>query len=95
MRALKMLAGAVKPVEHPVWIERTLTVAAEGGGMFYPSVKRGAYVDKGTKIGYVTDYLNKVIAEPAASEAGVVTFVRALPSLRKGDTIATVGVLKK
>ena len=95
MRALKMLPGTVKPVENPVWIEKVLTVAADGNGMFYPSVKRGTYVDKGTKIGYVTDYLGKVIAESRAPEAGVVTFVRAVPSLRKGDTIATVGVLKK
>jgi len=95
MRALKMLPGTAKPVEHPVWIERTLTVSAEGGGMFYPSVKRGTYVDKGTRIGYVTDHLGKVIADAVAPEAGVVTFVRAVPSLRKGDTIATVGVVKK
>lgn len=95
MRALKMLPGAVKPVEHPVWIERTLTITAEQGGMFYPSVKRGTYVDKGTKVGYVTDYLGAVIAEARAPEAGVVTFVRAVPSLQKGDTIATVGVVKR
>jgi uncharacterized protein len=95
MRALKMLPGTFKPVEHPVWLERTLTVAAEAGGMFYASVKRGAYVDKGTRVGYVTDYLGKVIAEAIAPEAGVVTFVRAVPSLQKGDTIATVGVVKR
>ena len=95
MRTLKMLPGTVKPVDHPVWIERTLTVAADAGGMFYASVKRGAYVDKGTKVGYITDYLGKVIAEAAAPDAGVITFVRAVPSLQKGDTIATVGVVKK
>jgi uncharacterized protein len=95
MRALKMLPGAVKQVEHPVWIERTLTVAADTGGMFYASVKRGTFVDKGTKVGYVTDYLGTVIAEATAPEAGIVTFVRAVPSLQKGDTIATVGVVKR
>jgi predicted deacylase len=95
MRALKMLPGAVKQVEHPVWIERTLSVAADTGGMFYASVKRGTYVDKGTTVGYVTDYLGKVIAEATAPEAGIVTFVRAVPSLQKGDTIATVGVVKR
>ena len=78
-----------------MWIERTLTVAADTGGMFYASVKRGAYVDKGTKVGYVTDYLGTVIADAVAPDAGVVTFVRAVPSLQKGDTIATVGVVKR
>jgi len=95
MRALKMLPGAAKPVENPVWIEKTITIAADDGGIFYPSVKRGTYVDKGTRVGYVTDYLGKVTAEARAPEAGVVTFVRAVPSLKKGDTIATVGVVKK
>jgi predicted deacylase len=95
MRALKMLAGTVKPVEHPVWIERTVTLAADAGGMFYPAVKRGSYVDKGTKVGHVTDYLGTVIAEARAPEAGIVTFVRAVPSLQKGDTIAAVGVVKR
>jgi len=95
MRALRMLPGTVKPVEHPVWIEKTVTMAAESGGIFYPSVKRGTYVDKGTKVGYVTDYLGQVIGESRAPEAGVITFVRAVPSLKKGDTIATVGIVKK
>ena len=95
MRALKMLPGTAKLVENPVWIEKTITVSAEDTGIFYPSVKRGTYVDKGTKVGYVTDYLGKVIAESRAPEAGVVTFIRAVPSLRKGDTIATVGVVKR
>jgi len=95
MRALKMLAGAARPVENPVWLEKTISIAADDTGIFYPSVKRGTYVDKGTKVGYVTDYLGKVIAESRAPEAGVVTFIRAVPSLKKGDTIATVGVVKR
>jgi len=95
MRALKMLAGAVKPVEHPVWIERTVTLSADAGGMFVPTVKRGSYVDKGTKVGEVTDYLGKAIAEARAPEAGIITFIRAVPSLQKGDAIVAVGVVKR
>jgi uncharacterized protein len=70
-------------------------VAADAGGMFYASVKRGWYVDKGTKVGYVTDYLGTVVGEATAPEAGIVTFVRAVPSLQKGDTIAAIGVVKR
>ena len=95
MRALKMLPGAAKSVEHPVWIEKTVTMSAEDAGIFYPSVKRGTYVDRGTKMGYATDYLGKTISEARAPEAGVVTFIRAVPSLKKGDTIATIGVVKR
>jgi predicted deacylase len=95
MRALKMLPGMAKPVENPVWIERVLTLSAENNGIFYASVKRGTYVQKGMKVGYVTDYLGQVISEAHAPEAGVITFIRAVPSLKKGDTIASVGVVKK
>ncbi len=95
MRQLKMLPGAARPVEQPVWIEKTVSVAGEQNGIFRPLAKRGMYVEKGMKIGYVTDYVGRVIAEPRAPEAGVVTFIRAVPSLKTGDTIVTVGVVKK
>jgi predicted deacylase len=95
MRALKMLPGTAKPVEHPVWLERVITVAAEAPGIFYPTVKRGTYVEKGMQVGYVTDYVGTVIAEAHAPEAGVITFIRAVPSLNTGDTMANVGVVKR
>src|SRR5438477_4717030 len=41
MRHLKMLPGAVKPVEQPVWVEKILSVAGEQNGIFYPLVRRG------------------------------------------------------
>jgi predicted deacylase len=47
------------------------------------------------KIGYVTDYVGKTIFEARAKEAGVVLYVRAVPSINKGDAIASVGVVGK
>jgi len=95
MRHLKMLPGSAKPVEHPVWIEKILNIASDRNGIFYPLVKRGSFAEKDMKIGYVTDYLGRVISDVRAPDAGVVTFIRAVPSLKQGDTIANVGVLKK
>jgi len=95
MRYLKMIPGAARPVESPVWLEKIVNIAGEQNGIFYPSVKRGTYVEKGMKIGYVTDYVGRVINELHAPEAGVITFIRAVPSLKKGDTVANVGVVKK
>jgi hypothetical protein len=40
-RYLKMLPGQSTAVEHPVWIDRVVTIASEQSGMFYPLVKRG------------------------------------------------------
>jgi len=95
MRYLKMLPGTATMVDHPVWIEKIATLASEQTGIFYPSVKRGTYVEQGMKVGYVTDYLGNVIFEARAPVAGVVLYVCAVPSMTKGATIANVGVVAK
>jgi len=95
MRYLKMLPGAPSVIEHPVWIEKVVTIASEQTGMFYPLVKRGTYVEQGMKVGYVTDYLGKIIFEARAPVAGVVLYVCAVPSMTKGATIANLGVMAR
>src|SRR3989441_11444073 len=95
MRYLKMLPGTPAVIEHPVWIEKVVTLASEQTGIFYPLVKRGTYVEQGMKVGYVTDYLGKVIFEARAPIAGVVLYVCAVPSMMKGATVANIGVVAK
>jgi hypothetical protein len=93
MRLLKMLPGTPAMVDHPVWIDSIQTIASEQTGIFYPLVARGTYVARGMKVGYVTDYVGRTLFEARAPEAGVVLYVCAVPSMKKGDTIATVGVV--
>src|SRR5215831_1663401 len=95
MRYLKMLPGPPTMIERPVWIEEVVTLASEQTGIFYPVVKRGTYVEQGMKVGYVTDYVGKVIFEARAPFAGVVLYVCAVPSMTKGATIANIGVVAK
>jgi uncharacterized protein len=93
MRALKMLPGEPRFIENPVWIEKLSDVLADGPGIWYPLVRRGTYVSAGMKLGTITDYFGKVIAEPRAPVSGVVLHVNAVPSLKKGDNIADLGVV--
>lgn len=93
MRHLKMLPGAPAPVENPVWIDHLADVASDQSGIFYPLVKRGAYLGAGMKIGYVTDYVGKLLFEPRAKESGVLLYVRAVPTINKGEPIASIGVV--
>ena len=93
MRALKMIPGEPHVIENPVWIEKLSDVLADGPGIWYPLVKRGTYVSVGMKLGTITDYFGKVIAEPRAPVTGVVLHVNAVPSLKKGDNIADLGVV--
>jgi predicted deacylase len=95
MRYLRILPGVASAVENPVWIERIAGITSDQTGMFYPRVKRGTYVEKGMLVGYVTDYLGKTILEARAPEAGVVLYIRAVPSMTKGETIANIGVVKR
>jgi hypothetical protein len=95
MRYLKMLPGAARPVERPVWIERIASLTSETPGIFYPRVKRGAYVEQGMSVGYVTDYFGQTPQEIRSTAAGVVLYICAVPSLKRGDTVASIGVVGK
>jgi len=92
MRALKMLPGEPQPIENPVWLDKLEDVLSDGPGIWYPLVKRGTYVAAGMKLGTITDFFGKVIAEPRAPVSGVLLHVNAVPSLKKGDNIADIGV---
>jgi predicted deacylase len=91
---LKMSARAAPAVARPVWVDPLITLTAERDGMFHPLVNRDAHVTKGAKIGAVTDYLNRPLQDIIAPESGIIMFIRAVPSLKKGDTLAAVGVVK-
>ena len=93
MRYLKMLPGTPARVEHPVWIDSVKTIASGETGLFYPAVRRGTYVVEGTKVGYVTDFVGRTIFEARAPAAGVILYICSVPSMKKGDTIANVGVV--
>lgn len=93
MRYLKIVPGTAAAVENPVWIERIAAVNSDTPGIFYPLVRRGSYVQQGMKIGYVTDYFGKTVMEARAPASGVVLYICAVPSMKKGDTIANIGVV--
>ena len=95
MRYLKMLPGSPSFIEHPVWVEKVASVTSEQTGIFYPLVQRGTYVEQGMKLGHVTDYTGKLTFEARAPVSGIVLFIRAVPSLVKGETVANIGVVKK
>ncbi|HJZ99306.1 MAG TPA: M14 family metallopeptidase [Candidatus Solibacter sp.] len=91
MRHLKMLPGDVIPVAHPVWIANATVVAADREGVFHPEVLPEAYVAKGARIGYISDYFGDKVADITSPVAGVVIYVRAIPSLKKGDNLVDIG----
>jgi predicted deacylase len=91
MRHLKMLAGEVRPVEHPVWIGQITTVRSDQDGIFYPLVVPEGYVQQGMRIGYTTDYFGNKLADVITPVSGVVVYICSVPSMKKGDTAAYIG----
>jgi len=91
MGALRMLPRPVRAVERPVWLDGGARLAADGDGMFFATVARGSYVVEGMKIGALTDFLGRPLAELRAPASGVVTFIRGVPSVWKGATLVNVG----
>ncbi|HEU5248556.1 MAG TPA: M14 family metallopeptidase [Thermoanaerobaculia bacterium] len=93
MRYLKMLSGAPTRVEPPVWIESVKTIVSGETGLFHPVVRKGSYVAQGTRVGYVTDFMGRPIFEALSPTSGVVLYICSVPSMKKGDTVANVGVV--
>jgi len=94
MAHLKMGGTIAAPVRNPVWVEKIVSLTADRDGMFHPTVDRDARVAKGAKVGVVTDYVNRPLQDVIAPEAGIIMFIRAVPSLKKGDTLASIGIVK-
>ena len=95
MRHLKMLAGPAAPVDRPVWIDHLADVTSDHTGIFEPRVKPGTYVEAGMILGHVIDFVGRKTGDLRAREAGIVLYIRAVPSVGKGDTVASVGVVGK
>jgi predicted deacylase len=91
MRHLKMSPGSVVPVDHPVWLGRSTTLTSQYEGIFYPLLGPEAYVSKGMIIGYVTDYVGKKIWDIPSPVSGVIIYIGAVPSMKKGDNVAVIG----
>jgi len=80
----------VKPVASPVWVTGGSRVAADKPGMFFATADRDTIVKEGAAIGYTTDYLGRRTGDVRAPVAGLITFIRGVPSMWSGATLANV-----
>ncbi|MGH9711092.1 MAG: M14 family metallopeptidase, partial [Candidatus Acidiferrales bacterium] len=93
MRYLKMLPGTVTPVENPVWFSKVVTGTSAHDGIFYPLAKKRAFVQQGMKLGYITDFFGQTIEDVRAPVTGVLLYICAVPSMKKGNTTVDIGVV--
>jgi predicted deacylase len=90
--SLKMIARPVVPLAKMkiMWITNGSRVQTDRAGMFFPSVARDVVVREGAIVGYTTDYLGRKIADVRAPAAGLVTFIRGVPSMWPSATLVNV-----
>jgi uncharacterized protein len=90
MRHLKMLTGTVAPVEHPIWMGNISMLTSDRDAVFFPLVEPQMYVEKGMRIGYLTDFFGNKVEDITTPISGIVLYVGAVPSLKKGDNISYI-----
>jgi predicted deacylase len=88
--SLKMIDRVVKPVLKPVYITAGTRVPADKVGMWFPTVLRDTRVAKGQVVGYTTDYVGRRTGEVRSPVAGLVTFIRTVPSMPLRATLVNV-----
>ncbi len=90
MAALHMIERDVRPVAHPIWLGSGARVRAEAAGIFVPTVLGGTFVSNGMRVGTMTDYYGRPVSEIRAPLAGLVTFIRGVPSAWKDATLVNI-----
>jgi hypothetical protein len=88
--SLKMIARPVTPVAKPVFVEGGSRVAADKAGLFTATVARDTIVKAGDVVGYTTDYVGRRTGDVKAPVAGLVTFIRGVPSMAPGATLVNI-----
>jgi len=88
---LGMIERKISTVAHPVWLQGAgERIAAKTAGVFTASVARDTRVKKGQVLGHTTDYLGRPTGDVVAGSDGLVTFIRGVPSMWVGATLANI-----
>lgn len=88
---LKMIQRPVTPVKNPVWLSgASPRITAKEPGVFSAAVARDTRVKKGQILGHTTDFLGRPTGDVTSEIDGLVTFIRGVPSMWTGATLATV-----
>ncbi len=90
LASLHMINRTFTPLEHPVWVGSGTRLTAAAPAIWTPSVRGGTYVSQGMRLGTLTDFLGRSTKDVSAPAAGIVTFIRGVPSTWKNATLANI-----
>ncbi len=95
MKLFKMIEGEAEFVSDPVYIDKYEVIYSNHDGLFYPQAEMGHYVQKGQKVGYITDYLGNVKEEVRSPFSGILLYIINTPPANKGEPLFEVGRIKE
>ena len=91
LKHLKMIAGEPEMRFESVWVEEQKILRSEQTGLFFPLLSRGDHVQKGEKIGYITDFFGNVIQDITSPYSGILLYIVGTPPMSKGEPMAFIG----
>lgn len=87
LQALEMIGGEAAPAPETVFSRSTRWVRASRSGLLHPAVQLGERVQKGRRLGRITDSFGDVLARPRASRPGLVIGMTFNPLVNRGDAL--------
>jgi predicted deacylase len=93
--SMHMTSDRASPMSKATWMGSPVRVGADKPGMFVAMVTRDTKVKTGQPLGYLTDYLGRRTAQITSPIDGLVGFIRGVPSVWAGATLANVSPLLK
>lgn len=91
LRHLGMRADGPPAAGSPVFINQNVVLRAGVTGIYYPEVRPGQSVSKGTLIGRITDFHGRTLEEVRAPFDGEMLYVVSTPPVNKGEPLGMVG----
>lgn len=77
----------------PIEINNRSYFTSKNNGFFYPLKKAGEIVEKGTQLGYSTNYFGETVEKFYATEKGIILMIIGTPPLNKNEDVVVIGHL--
>jgi predicted deacylase len=91
-RAFKMAPGYPAAPPRYVWVRQSVSVRASTGGFYYPCVRLEEKVDKGQRLGHITDAFGDPTGEIVAPLSGFVRWIVTSLAVNRGDPLLSISV---
>lgn len=93
LKHLQMIEGEAIVSDGLLLFEERFYISSKHTGIFYPLRSSDDYLQKGMKIGYITDYFGNIIEEIYAEHSGLILYMLGTPPVNEGETLFSIGAL--